>query len=73
MIVRTETNDISETDKDEVPTDLMRPQDVPGCTPFLDNCLKEKSEQGHGTISVRLSMGCDVEGGVYSAVHIALR
>jgi len=33
--------------KNEVATDVMRPEDVPGCTPSLEDCSKEQSAQGH--------------------------
>ena len=55
MIVRTENHAISEIHKEEVPTDLMKAEDVPGCTSFED-CPKEESAQGHATISLRLSV-----------------
>ena len=57
MIVRTETDAIGETHKDEVPTDLVRSEDVPGCTPYLEDCSKEQNAQGRVTIAVRLSPG----------------
>jgi len=62
MIVRTETDAIKETHKDEVPTNLMRTEDIPGCTEY---CSKELSAQDHATIFVPLSMGlCGVRGGM---------
>jgi hypothetical protein len=64
MIARTGTYGINQAHKDEVPTDLMRPEDVPGCTPFLEDSSKEQSAQGHASTSVRLFIGlCGVRGG----------
>jgi hypothetical protein len=57
------TDASTETHEYVVPTDLMRPEDVPACTPSLER----KNAQGHGTTSVRLLMGlveCEVKGEV---------
>ena len=52
MFVRTESNARSEIHKDEVPTDLMRTEDVPGSTPSLEDYSKDQSAQGdaNGTL-----------------------
>jgi hypothetical protein len=51
----------------------MRPEDVPGCTPSLEDCSKEQSERGHATIGLPQTLKNSAAVQEYLAVEFGLR